>query len=184
MTDNQGYEQRIARLSEARRGDSANKRAAVLAALGELQREDRRVTRTAVIARAGVHRNFLQRHKDLAALIDSAAGGQRAEQDSPQADRLTHESLQTELATARHRNHELNGRVQALERRLSAHGATLGQPVIENHPVVADLRARLARCEVELSEKNRTIEALLDDVEILRETNRSLVREYGLTTNS
>jgi hypothetical protein len=184
MTDNQGYEQRIARLSKARRGDSANKRAAVLAALAELQHEDRRVTRTAVIARAGVHRNFLQRHKDLAALIDSAAGGQRAGQDSPLADRLSHESLRTELATARHRNHELNGRVQALERRLGAHGATLGQPVIENHPVVADLRARLARCEVELSEKNRTIEALLDDVEILRETNRELVREYGLTTSS
>jgi Family of unknown function (DUF6262) len=184
VTDNQGYERRIARLSKARRGDSANKRAAVLAALAELQREDRRVTRTAVIARAGVHRNFLQRHKDLAALIDSAADGQRTGPGSPLADRLTHESLRTELATAKHRNQELNGRVQALERRLGAHGATLGQPVIENHPVVVDLRARLARREVELSEKKRTIEALLDDVEILRETNRSLVREYGLTTNS
>jgi hypothetical protein len=183
VTDNQGYEQRIARLSKARRGDSANKRAAVLAALADLQHEDRRVTRKAVIARAGVHRNFLQRHKDLAALIDSTAGGQQAGQKSPLADRLTHESLQTELATA-NRNHELNGRVQALERRLGAHGATLGQPVIENHPVVVDLRARLARREVELSEKNRTIAALLEDVEILRETNRELVREYGLTTNS
>lgn len=184
MTDNQGYDQRVARLSKARRGDSANKRAAVLAALAELQREDRRVTRTAVIARAGIHRNFLQRHKDLAGLIDSAAGGQRAGNGTPLADRLTQESLRTELATAKHRTHELSGRVQALERRLGAHGATLEQPVIENHPVVVDLRARLARHEVELSEKNRTIEALLDDVEILRETNRSLVREYGLTTNS
>lgn len=184
MTDSQGYEQRIARLSKARRGDSANKRNAVLAALAELQCEDRRVTRTAVIARAGVHRNFLQRHKDLAAQIDSAAGAQRAEPASRRADQLTYESLRTELASAKHLNHELNGRVRALERRLSAHGVTLGQPVIENHPVVVDLREQLARREVELSEKNRTIEALLDDVEILRETNRSLVREYGLTTNS
>jgi len=37
---------------------------------------------------------------------------------------------------------------------------------------------------VELRETNRTIEALLDDLEILREMNRSLVRECGLTTNS
>jgi hypothetical protein len=184
VTDNQDYEQRIARLSKARRGESASKRSAVLAALAELQREDRRVTRTAVIARAGVHRNFLQRHKDLAALIDSAAGGQQARPGSPLADRLTYERLRTDLATAKYRNQELNGRVQALERRLGTHGATLGQLAIENHPVVVDLRARLARREVELSEKTRTIEALLDDVEILRETNRSLVREYGLTNNS
>jgi hypothetical protein len=33
-----------------------------------------------VIARAGIHLNFLQRHKDLAALIDDAAGGRRSEE--------------------------------------------------------------------------------------------------------
>lgn len=183
MTDSQTYEQRVTRLSAARRRISADKRAAVLSALDDLTREDRHVTRRAVITRAGVHRNFLQRHKDLAARIDAAAGGQQAGHRRPRADRVTPESLRTELATAKHRNRELNNRVQALERRLGNHGATLGPSVIENHPIVLDLRARLARCEVELSEKNRTIEALLDDVEILRETNRSLVREYGLTAD-
>jgi hypothetical protein len=43
-----------------------------------------------------------------------------------------------------------------------------------------DLRARLGRLEAELVGRNRAIESLEDDVEILRETNRSLVREYGL----
>jgi hypothetical protein len=63
MTDSQSYQQRVARLSEVRRRDSASKRAAVLDALADLQREDRPITRRAVIARAGVHRNFLQRHR-------------------------------------------------------------------------------------------------------------------------
>jgi hypothetical protein len=32
-------------------------------------------------------------------------------------------------------------------------------------------------------EKERNIASLRDDVEVLRETNRFLVREYGLTRN-
>jgi hypothetical protein len=184
MTDSQSYQQRVTRLSSARRRDSTEKRAAVLTAIDDLKREDRHISRRVIIARAGVHRNFLQRHKDLAALIDAAAGGQRAGNQVPPADRLTLESLRTELATAKHRNRELSTRLQALERRLGAQGATLGPPVIEKHPIVVDLRARLARREVELSEKDRTIEALLDDVDVLRQTNRSLVREYGLNASS
>ena len=77
MTDVQSYEQRVSRLADARRKDSAAKRAAVLKAIAELRREDRWITRRVVIARAGVHRNFLHRHKDLAALVDEAAGGKR-----------------------------------------------------------------------------------------------------------
>jgi hypothetical protein len=34
--------------------------------------------------------------------------------------------------------------------------------------------------EIELVERHRAITALKDDVEVLQETNRSLVREYGL----
>ena len=75
MTDIQSYGQRISRLADARRKDSAAKRAAVLKAVADLRREERRISRRVVISRAGVHRNFLQRHKDLAALIDEAAGG-------------------------------------------------------------------------------------------------------------
>jgi uncharacterized protein DUF6262 len=180
MTDIQSYEQRVSRLSEVRRRDSASKRAAVLAALTELKREDRRISRRVVAARAGVHRNFLQRHKDLAALIDDAAGGRRPGQTLRPRDWVTIDSLRTELATAKHRNRELRDRVQALERRLSAEGASIGPSVIDQHPVVLDLRARLGRLEAELVGRNRAIESLEDDVEILRETNRSLVREYGL----
>jgi Family of unknown function (DUF6262) len=180
MTDIQSYEQRVSRLSEARRRDSASKRAAVLAVLTELKREDRRISRRVVIARAGVHRNFLQRHKDLAALIDNAAGETRCESGLRPRDRLTADSLRTELANAKHRNRELRDRVLALERRLGAQGAAMGRAMIDEHPVVLELRARLAQLEVDLIEKDRTITSLEDDVQVLRETNRSLVREYGL----
>ena len=115
-------------------------------------------------------------------LIDAAAGARRPEEGARPADRITVDSMRTELATAKHRNRELNDRVQALERRLGAQGATMGPSVIDQHPVVLELRARLARLEVELAEKDRGIDSLEDDVEVLRETNRSLVREYGLHT--
>lgn len=106
MTDPQTYEQRVARLAEARRRDTTTKRAAVTAALQALQREDRPVTRRTVIARAGVHRNFLYRHHDLAAQIDQAATDYHR-RPPPPGDRISHDSLLTELATARHRIREL-----------------------------------------------------------------------------
>src|SRR6478735_11641634 len=107
MTDVQSYEQRVSRLSAARRRDSVSKRAAVLAAIDELKHEDRRISRRVVIARAGVHRNFLQRHKDLAALIDEAAGGPRPDQHVRPEDRITRDSLITELAVAKQHNRQL-----------------------------------------------------------------------------
>jgi hypothetical protein len=183
MTDPQSYDQRVSRLLATRRRDSAAKRAAVLNALDELRREDRLISRKAVIARAGVHRNFLYRHKDLAALIDKAAGGPRPDGHLRPRDRISHDSLITELATAKHRNRELEQKVRILEHRLGARGSTLGPALIDQHPVVVELRRRLAQTEVELVEKDRSIASLQDDVEVLRETNRSLVREYGLLSN-
>jgi hypothetical protein len=183
MTDSQSYDERVSRLLVTRRRDSADKRASVLMALDELRREDRRISRKAVIARAGVHRNFLQRHKDLAALIDKAAGGPHPDGRLRPRDRISHDSLITELATAKHRNRELEQKVRILEHRLGARGSTLGPALIDQHPVVVELRGRLAQTEVELVEKDRSIASLQDDVEVLRETNRSLVREYGLLSN-
>ena len=181
MTDIQSYEQRVSRLTDTRRKDSAAKRAAVLKAIADLRREDRRISRRVVIARAGVHRNFLHRHKDLGALIDEAAGGQRPDHHLRPEDRITRDSLLTELATAKQRNRELQQKVQALERRLGAQGPTIGPALLDQHPVVIDLRKRLAEVELDVVEKDRTITSLQEDIEVLRETNRSLVREYGLT---
>jgi Family of unknown function (DUF6262) len=181
MNDIQSYEQRVSRLTDTRRKDSAAKRAAVLKAIAELRREDRRITRGVVIARAGVHRNFLHRHKDLGALIDEAAGGQRPDHHLRPEDRITRDSLLTELATAKQRNRELHHKVQALERRLGAQGPTIGPALLDQHPVVMELRKRLAEVELDVVEKDRTIMSLQEDIEVLRETNRSLVREYGLT---
>jgi hypothetical protein len=181
MSDPQSYDERVSRLADSRRSDSAAKRAAVLKALNQLQREDRRISRKVVIARAGVHRNFLQRHKDLADLIDGAAGGARADSHLRPRDRIGHDSLITELAHAKQRNLEIQQKVRILEHRLGVQGPTLGPAIIDQHPVVVELRRRLAQTEVELVDKDRTIASLQDDVEVLRETNRSLVREYGLT---
>ena len=86
----------------------------------------------------------------------------------------------TELAAARHRNHELTTKVQALERRLSAQGPTPGPALMEQHPVVVELHERIAELQIAADDKARTIATLCEDIEILRETNRSLVREYGL----
>jgi hypothetical protein len=151
-----------------------------LKALDELRREDRRISRKVVIARAGVHRNFLQRHRDLAALIDDAAGGPRPERHPRPHDRISHDSLVAELALTKQRSRVLEQKVRVLEHRLGAHGPTLGPSLVDQHPVVVELRRRQAEMEVELVEKDRTIAALKDGVEVLRETNRSLVREYGL----
>ena len=182
MTDLQSYEERISRLADARRKDSATKRAAVIRAVDELRREDRPINRRVVISRAGVHRNFLQRHKDLAALIDEAAGGQRPNHHLRSQDRITRDSLLTDLAAARQRNRELQQKVQVLEHRLGAQGPSIGPALLEYHPEVVGLRKRLAKVVLDLAEKDRTIASLQDDIEVLRETNRSLVREYGLTT--
>ncbi|MGL5444490.1 MAG: DUF6262 family protein [[Mycobacterium] stephanolepidis] len=181
MDERQTYQRRVVRLAESRRRDSERKRVAVAKALQDLQREDRPVTRRAVIARAGVHRNFLYRHKDLAADIDAAAGQYFSRSPRRRADRISSESLMTDLATARHHNHELVLQVQILEHRLGAQGPTPGTALLERHSMVVELRERIAELEIACGNKDRAIAALIDDVEILRETNRSLVREYGLT---
>jgi hypothetical protein len=119
-------------------------------------------------------------HKDLAALIDEAAGGQRPDHHLRPEDRITGDSLLTELATAKQRNRELQQKVEVLEGRLGAQGPSLGPALLDQHPLVIGLRGRLAEVELDIVEKDRTIASLRDDVEVLRETNRS-VREYGLT---
>jgi Family of unknown function (DUF6262) len=181
MTDIQSYDQRVSRLADARRKDSAAKRSAVLKAITELRQENRRISRRAVIARSGVHRNFLHRHKDLAAMIDEAAGAHRPDGHLRPENRITRDGLLTELATAKQRNRELQQKVQALERRLGAQGPPVGPALLDQHPLVLELRSRVAQVELDIVEKDRTIASLRDDVEVLRETNRSLVREYGLT---
>ena len=135
-----------------------------------------------VIARAGVHRNFLHRHKDLAALIDEAAGDSGQTIIYALKTESAADSLLTELATANQRNRELQQKVQALERRLGAQGPSIGPALLDQQPVVIDLRKRLAEVELDIAEKDRTITSLQEDIEVLRETNRSLVRECGLAS--
>ena len=72
--------------------------------------------------------------------------------------------------------------MRILEHRLGSQGPAVGQALIDQHPVVVELRTRLAEVELDVVQRDRTITSLQDDVEVLRETNRSLVREYGLTS--
>jgi hypothetical protein len=52
-----------------------------------------------------------------------------------------------------------------------------------NTQLSSSCTARLAEIELDMVEKDRTIASLQDDVEVLRETNRSLVRECGLNSS-
>jgi hypothetical protein len=91
---------------------------------------------------------------------------------------VTIDSLRTELAAATHRNRELCDRVQALERRLSAEGASVGPSVIDQHPVVLELRVRLGRLEAQLVGKNRAIESLEDNVETRRDSSFNVLSPF------
>jgi hypothetical protein len=75
-----------------------------------------RSIRFSLLASTRSHRNFLQRHRDLADQIDTAAGERQPAKEGLPPDHITVKSLQTELATAKHRNQEFSNRVQALER--------------------------------------------------------------------
>jgi BMFP domain-containing protein YqiC len=46
---------------------------------------------------------------------------------------VTCESLETELATARHRNQELERKVRVLERRLRSNESPLGPALMDHH---------------------------------------------------
>jgi hypothetical protein len=65
--------------------------------------------------------------------------------------------LITELATAKQRNRELQKKVQVLERRLGAHGSSFGPALLDQHPLVIELRSHIAQVELDIVEKDRTI---------------------------
>lgn len=108
-------------------------------------------------------------------LSSAAIGRQRTP-----ADRITVDSLRTELASVKHQNQSLQRQVTVLERRLGAAEPSLGPHIGDHHPAVIELRSQVAELAQQLVEKTRAIGSLQDDIEILREPNRSLVREYGL----
>jgi hypothetical protein len=92
-------------------------------------------------------------------------------------------SLLTELVSAKHQCRELEQKVRVSERRLGAQGPSIGPSLLDQHPVVVELRGSARRDRTRHGEKDRTIASLQDDVEVLRKTNRSLVRECGLNSS-
>jgi hypothetical protein len=185
--------------------DSAAKRAAVLKALNELQRKDRRMSPKVVVARAGVHRNVLQRHKDVAGLIDEAAGGTRADNYLRPRDRVSDDSLVTDLADANigtwgcdrrcaslstgwaHRVRPQDRLLLTRSGRRGASDAAWPQVEVElvdkcRRHLNFDPLAAAPGSDFTCRRQTRTRRSshLQDDAEVLPETNRSLVREYGL----
>jgi hypothetical protein len=73
------------------------------------------------------------------------AGIREPRSQSRTRDQITAESLRAELAAARQSNRQLRERVQALERRLSSCGPTVGPTMIDHHPTVVELRSRMAQ---------------------------------------
>lgn len=162
-------------LRAARKADSNARRQRVVDALEDLKRNRQQVTQSSVARAAGVHRNFISRHRDLAALVNEA---QRPSGAMPlaTANLISTESLRTDLALARQREADLEARVTALEGQLRRAGVTQHQ-LAENDPDLVAARQRIAELEVTVSELKRVLARTEAEREAMRETNRDLARQ-------
>jgi hypothetical protein len=174
------FEERTQRLAAVRRKDSDERRFRVEQALRRLRRDGRRINRSVVAREAGVHRNFLQRHVDLGALVDEAARRQATATRPPAADRLSEESLRVDLVRTQRQNDDLRRRVKALEARLSVLGGANVDELLESHPAAIQLRSDIERLQFDLVEARGTIRDLREDNDALHDANAHLAKEIML----
>jgi hypothetical protein len=102
-------------LLRARAKDTEARRKRVAVAVTELQRAGTPLTISAVARAAGVHRSFLHRHPDLAAVVHATETPAPAEATN----RVNEISLRTELANVHAAHRRLAAHTQLLEARLS-----------------------------------------------------------------
>lgn len=164
------------RLTAARRADSVARRERVLKALEYLRKNHLPINQARVAARAGVHRNFVSKNRDLAAAV-LAAQQSALDLDNSSRHPMSGESLRTDLAIARLRVAELEAQVMALETRLSHAGPTQDGAAFEQHPTLVAARTRIAELEAQVLVQDRQLQEQTRDNEALREANRDLARE-------
>lgn len=171
-------------MRRARRLDSQNKAALVLAATDAALIRAGRVTVSGVARDAGVGRKFIYDHPDLRAQIELKAiqATTRHAGDMTSAARVTAASLRAELANSRAQNHRLNSQLRAVENRLSqTEGARMVADDLLPDAIIASLAdQQLARRNVELEHQLfEAQEALLrtaEELEAARTINRELMQ--------
>lgn len=171
-------------MRRARRLDSQNKAALVLAATDAALTRAGRVTISGVARDAGVGRKFIYDHPDLRAQIELKAiqATTRHAGDMTSAAQVTAASLRAELANSRAQNHRLNSQLRAVENRLSqTEGARMVADDLLPDAIIASLAdQQLARRNVELEHQLfEAQEALLrtaEELEAARTINRELLQ--------
>ena len=171
-------------MRRARRLDSQNKAALVLAATDAALTRAGQITISGVARDAGVGRKFIYDHPDLKAQIELKAiqATTRYANDMTSAARVTAASLRAELANTRAQNHRLNSQLRAVENRLSqTEGARIVADDLLPDAMIASLAdQKLARRNVELEQQLfEAQEALLrtaEELEAARTINRELMQ--------
>lgn len=159
-------------MRHARRLDSQNKAALVLAATDAALTRGGHLSIAGVARDAGVGRKFIYDHPDLKAQIELKAiqATQRQTSHMTSAAQVTAASLRAELANSRAQNHRLNNQLRALENRLShAEGARLVADNLLPDSMIAELADR------QLAQRNTELEQqLIDAQDELRRTTEEL----------
>lgn len=171
-------------MRRARRLDSQNKAALVLAATDAALTRAGQITISGVARDAGVGRKFIYDHPDLKAQIELKAvrATTRHANDMTSAAQVTAASLRAELANTRAQNHRLNSQLRAVENRLhKQQGARLVADNLLPDAIIASLAdQQLARRNVELEQQLfEAQEALLrtaEELDAARTINRELMQ--------
>ncbi|MEV0651319.1 DUF6262 family protein [Phytomonospora sp. NPDC050363] len=165
-------------LAAARRRDTEQRHARVLAAIKQMATDADDITISAVAARARVHRSFIHRHPDLRTAVLAAA---EAPTLAPSATLVSRKSLMADNANLRHRNNRLATRVRDLEDRL---GEILGEQAFQRSGLGAPTGTRHLEEAIEqqrqqildLTEKLRERD---EELEAARTANRGLMRDIN-----
>ncbi len=177
-------------MRHARRLDSQNKAALVLAAIDAALARAGHPSIASVARDAGVGRKFIYDHPELKAQIELKAvqATQRQANDMTSAAQITGASLRAELANSRAQNHRLNSRLRALENRLSqAEGARLVADNLLDDTIVAELADRqIAQRNAELEQQLFAVQEELrrstEDLDAARAINRELMQRSNRPT--
>ncbi|WP_369780018.1 DUF6262 family protein [Streptomyces sp. R33] len=167
-----------AAMSDGRKADSERRRQRVMKAVAAAAQRGSRISVSGIARQAGVDRTFLYRHQDLLALIHAAEAEPGERDPASGAHTVSRASLQADLAHAQARNTRLAGRVQQLERRLSAE---LGEQAWRESGLdaaldVDELQRTVTRLEQRNVELTEALEDAQADLKAAREANRELTR--------